>query len=187
MKALFTAHISYNRDTIMCLSKTIYNIYGGKIKAAIVSGGLLLAAAGFIFGIHTAAGMSLVAAACLLLCQVQYPAVYKAKQVIKAFNGNLPEISYDFREDDFIIHIGETRQTYSYSLLINLAEDREYLYLFPDRSTAFTLEKSDFQQGNTVDFMRFLSEQTKLEWNQYRPLWMLNLPAVMQKARKKQR
>lgn len=184
MKELFIARISYNRNTVMRLSKTIYNVYGGKTKTAIAAGGLMLAVCGFFSGINTPAGISLVATACLLLSQIQYPAVYRARQVVEAFHGNLPEISYHFRKADFAMYIGESEKIYPYSTLINLVEDSEYLYLFPDHSTAFTLDKNNFQKGTADDFMQFLSNQTSLGWNHYRPFWMLNLSDILRKIQK---
>lgn len=175
----FLAQIHYSKETVMKLSNAIYNTYGVKTKLAVLLCSVLLAVIGISCGLDSAVGLCLTAVACLLLSQTQYPAAYKARRVIEAFGGNLPRIQYKFCENGFVMYIGEQMQEYSYSVLIKLVEEKQFLYLFPDEKSTFMIEKTSVQPGGDgEELKRFLTNRTGLSWEKPRSLLMLRLPSL---------
>lgn len=178
MGSVYHTELQTDQTTITALSRAIYNCYGGKTKRTIVLISLLLAAAGFFLGIQKTAGIILIALACLLLSQIPYPAMYRARQVIQALGGRYPFLEYTFYADHFEMRIKDETQSYGYDGIRMLYREKGYLYLFPNENEAFMLDPKALDPEEPERFQEQLSEWTGLKWEAYRPLLFQRMPTM---------
>ena len=183
MNELYTAQLQTSRETISALSRAIYDRYGARTKGALLLTAFLLALVGLYLGLQNRLGLVLVALACLLLSQLRYPAVYRARRVAEAFGPNLPRIAYAFYPDHFTMTIGDETRRYSYEILIDLYREKEYLYLFPDRASAFMLRASDLRPAEPERFQADLSAWTGLAWSKPTPFLLRSFPLRPRKTK----
>jgi hypothetical protein len=175
----FTASIKFTTETVGALSRAIYAAFGGKVRAAMLAGGALLIYLGCRLGLGTASGIVTAALGCWIAGAVNYPAAYKAKKVTEAFHGELPEIAYTFCDRHFTMAIGDRSQDYDYAAIIRLSEEKKYLYLFPDRNSAFMIDKSAVRPEDVEAFKAFLGRRVGLQWTRSSTLLSFNLPSAI--------
>lgn len=175
MKPLYTAQLQTSRETVLALSKAIYRRYGTKTKRVLFLCSFLLAVSGFLLGWQSRSGIVLLALACLLLSQFQYPAVYQARRVSEAFGSYWPRICYEFYPDHFCMSIGERKQDYAYSIICSLYRENGYLYLFPDEKTAFMLDPAKLVPAEPEQFCADLSGWAGVTWSVPRPFLFQSL------------
>ena len=181
MNAVYSTQLQTSQETISALSRAIYNRYGTSTKWALLLSSFFLATVGLMLGLQKRLGLILVAIACLLLSQFHYPAVYRARRVSEMFGSQLPQIRYDFYPDRFTMSIGEKTQSYSYDILIDLYQEKDYLYLFPDRKSAFMVCASNLRPAAPERFRADLSAWSGLSWTKAKPFLLQSFPVLLRK------
>lgn len=179
MEKRYSASMQYTDETVLTLSKAIYEAFGTKIRLGLVIGGLLLIYFGISTGLNTAFGIIVAALGCWALCAYGYPAVYRAKRVIAAFGGSYPLMTYEFGDGGFTMTVGEQSQEYGYGVVIRLAEKDGYLFLFPDRDTAFMLDPATASPPDSAGLKSFIADKTGLEWTKSRVMLGASLYSII--------
>ena len=166
----YTARMEHNKETITRLSVTQYSIFefGKKLIRIVTALGLI------IYGLYAdqsmVTPMICLILGCMLIANFNLRAKVRAGKIIEQINGNFPKSKYSFFDDSFT-DCGDGKPI-PYSRLIKLVEDRQYMYLFISRMSAYMVDKSTVG-GSTVDDLKsYLTRKTGMEW--VRPVSFFN-------------
>ena len=87
---------------------------------------------------------------------------FKSKASWKAYPNKGEQLSYCFREHDFILTQANSETKTSYSGIVRLFEDKRRFYLFNSPQTAHILPKRDFAPSYVDEFRDFITAVTGL-------------------------
>ena len=93
-----------------------------------------------------------------------------AKEVLKIMRDNYPRSDYVFGVDSFTFNA--EAEAVPYKKIIRLIEDREYLYLYVSKQSAYMVDKRTVSGGSLEDLKTFLAIETLQKWS--RPANILN-------------
>ena len=160
---LYRAKITHTEKTVEQLYKMQYDVYEKPrmIVRALIGFGLVVTAVLSSFPTWGKALLLLFGA--WLLVSRDFPAAVRADRALSARKAKLPNMSYGFGPDG--VHLtGEGSMDLPYSKLTRLVEDRQYLYLFVNRSSVCMMEKDSLKPADLMGFARLLEEKTGLKW-----------------------
>lgn len=173
-----TAKMAHSKDTIIRLSLTQYNCFEFKSKMV----RFLLAMVLIIYGLYADPGMLTPMIAlffgCILIANLSLRPRLRASKVIEQLHGQFPRSDYVFDRTSFTD--GSNGKAISYSSLIRLVEDREYLYLYISQESAYMVEKASVSHGASV-LKDFLVEKTGLSWTRPTSLLSFRFPSVLKR------
>lgn len=160
--AKYRAKMEHNKQTIYKLVQTQYDTFQfhKKLIHAALAMGMIL------FGLYADSTMitPLIAlfVGCVMLANLNaYPRM-QAKQVLEMMGEEYPKSDYHFEADHFTFN--EEAEAVAYSKLIRLVEDREYLYLYVSKQSAYMVDKKTISRGKDMELRDFLAIQTGLKW-----------------------
>ena len=167
---IYRAKMHHNATTIKKLIQTGYDVFQFRRKLinAAIAMGLIL------YGLYADQSMITPIIAlfvgCVMLANINaYPRA-QAKQVLAMMGDDYPKSDYHFREREF--EFNAEADPIPYKSIIRLVEDREYLYLYVSKQSAYMVDKATISQGKSMDLKDFLAIETGLKWT--RPANLLN-------------
>ncbi len=174
-KLIYSARIEYSPENLRRLNNIINNTFRLRIKLIYLGMCISLFIAGAAVGLNNSTGIMLICAGCFLLPSIRTVDNSRVNEAIRKLNGNIVKVNYAFHDDVFICSNDKERNTFSYSSIIRLVEEREYLYMFPNKYQAYMIKLSSIEPSNENEFKAFISSKTNLEWTQRISLLTLNL------------
>ena len=168
--AKYRAKMQHNKDTIQRLVQTQYDTFQFHKKLIHMA----LAIALILFGLYADPSMFMPLIAlfvgCVMLANINAYPKAQAKEVLKMMGDHYPQSDYYFDEDSFTFH--KDAEAVPYRNIIRLVEDREYLYLYVSKQSAYMVDKKTISRGKDMELEDFLSVETGLKWS--RPANLLN-------------
>ena len=107
---------------------------------------------------------------CVMLANLNAYPRSQAKEVLKIMGGNYPTSDYVFGADSFTFNA--EAEPVPYRKIIRLIEDRDYLYLYVSKQSAYMVDKRTVSGGSVADMKTFLAIETLQKWS--RPANILN-------------
>ena len=160
---LYRAGIRHTEKTVEQLYKTQYYVYEKpRMLARMLVGFGLVAAAALTTPPTWVRALLLLIGAWLLVSR-DFPAAVRADRAMSERKARLPNMSYAFYDDRLRLS-GEGSMDVPYKKLTHLIEDDGYLYLFLSRTSVCMLERDSIKPPQYLDFGKFLTEKTGLEW-----------------------
>ena len=171
--AKYRAKMQHNKATIHKLVQTQYDTFQfhKKLIHMLIAFGLIL------FGLYADQSMFMPMIAlfvgCIMLANINaYPRA-QAGQVLKMMGENYPQSDYYFEADYFTFN--KEAEAVPYRKIIRLVEDREYLYLYVSKQSAYMVDKKTISRGQDLDLKEFLAIETGLKWTRPASLLRFNL------------
>lgn len=164
MKA-FTAAMHYNKDTNYRLARIISRVRTPWRLPVLYLICILSISSGFFYFTGILSQLAVIAFGCFLFTSIQVPAKGRAKQSMDAVGAEAFTVAYSFQQDCLTLTstIGQENQL-DYSQIIRLAEDRKYLYVFSDLSSAYMIEKASVDKDGCRELKTFLSLKSNQAW-----------------------
>ncbi len=157
--ARFTADITYTAEATMKLAKTQQKVFNGTERAMCFLASLLFIALAFYVGTDKPYGILILVMGCFALTNIDAPARNRAKKTIAALKGYEPKMKYSFETDAFTCTTVNEENRFPYTSLIRMSEDDRFFYLFPDRASAFLIEKASVTPGDAEKLKAFLEKK----------------------------
>ena len=161
--AKYRAKMQHNRTTIHKLIQTQYDTFqfGKKLGHIAIAVGLIL------YGLYADqtmfTPMFALFVGCVMLANINAYPKANANRVLKMMGEDYPKSDYVFEKDSF--RFNEEAEPVPYSKIIRLVEDREYLYLYVSKQSAYMVDKSTVSGGNVNDLKTFLAIETLQKWS----------------------
>ena len=168
--AKYRAKMQHSQATIYRLAQTQYDTFQfhKKLIHIGISAGLIL------FGLYADQNMYTPMIAlfvgCVMLANLNVYPRSNAKEVLKIMGDNYPRSDYVFGVDSFTFNA--EAEAVPYKKIIRLIEDREYLYLYVSKQSAYMVDKRTVSGGSLEDLKTFLAIETLQKWS--RPANILN-------------
>lgn len=105
----------------------------------------------------------------------------QTRRILQEMNGEFPQSRYTFSEKGFRFY--DKGEDISYQKLICLVEDREYLYLYISKQSAYMVDRSSISGGSPAALKAFLSEKSGLDWTRPNSLLTFRLPTLWKRAK----
>ncbi len=160
----FTASVTYNPDTVNRLSEAISRNYRMLPRTAVFLLGFVCLASGLFFSLEPAPNLLCIALGCFVITSIRVPARRRAAQDYKAIGGKPTTVSYNFTDAGIFFRVKGQEKTLSYEKLIRLSYDREFLYLFENRRSAYMIETATISPHDVAEFRAAVSGKTNLKW-----------------------
>ena len=158
----YQAKMRHNKATIQKLVQTQYDTFQfhKKLIHVGIAFGLIL------YGLYADQSMYTPMIAlfvgCVLLANINVIPKSQAKQVLQMMGDNFPKSDYYFRDTDFTFN--KEADPIPYSSIIRLVQDRQYLYLYVSKQSAYMVDKSTVTGSSEMDLTDFLAIETGLKW-----------------------
>ena len=110
---------------------------------------------------------------CILAVSSDIIGRWRCDQTIRVLGGRTMQVSYRFRETDFLTAAGKEESLCAYKDLICLLEDDQYYYLFPNEHQVYMMEKKSLKPKEDDRFRALLAKGSGQEW--LRPLSFLTV------------
>ena len=174
----FTAEIQHNEDTFRRLAQTQYNAYCIPTKLMMLALCLVCLYCGVT---EVAGGFSLILLfiGCWTAISMQLPAKRNADKMIELARGKFPYTKYQFLSEHILITGGEEVVELGYNEIYELLEDREYLYLFLNKSSGYMVSKATIKPNDVAGLYSFLEACTGKKPHVVKGLLSLNLRALL--------
>lgn len=160
----YTASVTYDLDTVSHLSEAISRSYRMLPRAAAFLLGFLLLVSGLFFSLEPTPGLLCIAFGCLIITSVKVPAKRRAVQDYNAIGGKPTTVRYEFSDSGITFQVNGQEKSLPYEKLIRLSYDREFLYLFENKRSAYMIKASTIVPYDVAEFRSALSGKTKLKW-----------------------
>ena len=168
--AKYRAKMQHNQTTIQKLVQTQYDTF--QFHKKLVHMGLAVGL--ILYGLYADQTMYTPIIAlfvgCVMLANLNAYPKAQAGRVLKMMDGNYPKSDYFFEKDSF--RFNEEADPVPYSKIIRLVEDREYLYLYVSKQSAYMVDKRTVSGGSVDELKTFLAIETLQKWS--RPANILN-------------
>lgn len=167
---MYTAKMKHDEATIIRLVETQANTFqfGKKLFHIALAMGLILIGL-YVKGNYIMPMVCLLAG-CMLITGLNVPSRVQAKKLCEQMGGQFPHSDYTFEKTGF--RDGEKSSLTPYQKLIALVEDREYLYLYISKFSAYMVDKSTVSNQDVDGLKTFLAQKTGLDWR--RPNTLMN-------------
>lgn len=173
----FTAKMVHDESTIVKLSMTQYNTfeYGKKLVRIVIALALI------VYGLYADSSMLTpiicLLLGCFLMANVSLRPRVRGKKIAEQLHGNYPRSEYSFTEKSFTF--SDKGEEVPYGKLMRLVEDREYMYLYISRESAYMVTKSTVSGTGPEALKKYLSDKTGLKWTKpfslltfrFKPFW----------------
>lgn len=179
--AKYRAKMQHNKNTIYKLVQTQYDTFQfhKKLIHMLIAFGLIL------FGLYADQSMFMPLIAlfvgCVMLANINAYPKAQANEVLKMMGENYPQSDYHFDNDSFTFN--KDAEPVPYSKIIRLVEDREYLYLYVSRQSAYMVDKKTISRGKDMDLKDFLAIETGLKWTRPASFLRFNLKDLFPKTK----
>lgn len=179
--AKYRAKMQHSKDTIYKLVQTQYDTFQfhKKLIHTLIAFGLIL------FGLYADQSMFMPLIAlfvgCVMLANLNAYPKAQAKEVLKMMGDNYPQSDYYFGGGSFTFN--KEAEPVPYRKIIRLVEDREYLYLYVSKQSAYMVDKRTISRGEDLDLKEFLAIETGLKWTRPASLLRFNLKDLFPKTK----
>ena len=162
MRTNYDIQTTYDSAAITAMTRMTYDLFHPQVsgRLLVIACAMLLAGGIGASSTENPIFIILIALGCFVLTSAEYGAKGTAKQIIAAQKGNFPLMKFSFRQDNIVVTTPDVTGVVHYDILIRLAENRQYLFLFSSERAAYVLNKEDIPQAELNDFKAFLSEKT---------------------------
>lgn len=160
----FTASVTYDLDTVSHLSEAISRSFRMPLRAAAFLLGFLLLVLGLFFSLEPTPSLLCIALGCLIITSVKVPAKRRAAQDYRAIGGKPVIVSYEFADSGISFQLNGQEKSLSYEKLIRLSYDRDFLYLFEDKHSAYMIKADTISPCDVAEFRAAISGKTGLKW-----------------------
>lgn len=162
MKTLYTADIKYEKNSIKTLGKVMNKTVNLPTETMRYIASAALVIVGFYNG--GTAGIISVAFGCILFSMRNVIQDWRTGRSVEAMKEGCVEVKYQFLEETFAVESFGQEQFYKYADMIQLVEDEEFYYIFPNKYQAFMMRKKSIHPLNEEDFKRQISDKAQKEW-----------------------
>ncbi len=173
MAQQYRAAIVYNEERIKKLSACVHSTFHMNFKIVYTVFCLILVFAGCFIGMGTTVGLLCICLGVFLIPSANVLEKSQRDKAIERLHGKQIRVEYRFDEKNFSCFSGNEWQEYSYQSIIRLVEEKEFLYLFPNKAQAYMLDKSTLKKGEVERFKAFITNKVGLEWT--KPVSLLTL------------
>ena len=186
----YTAEIQHSETTFRQLSKVQHNEYGKPLKLTMIAMGLVALLIGLSSGFSNTPAIILLFIGCWIFTSLNLPAQRNAEKLIELAAGDFPRTRYQFLSGEIRItstdSSGDITSSLEYRKIYDILEDKEYLYLFLNRSAGYMIPKASVRPADLSDFIAFLEEKIGLQRHAVTNMLSANLHTVLKqrKARK---
>lgn len=161
--ALYRAKMVHNAATIRKLVQTQYDTFQFHKKLTHIG----LAVGLILFGLYADQTMFMPLIAlfvgCVMLANINaYPRA-QANEVLKMMGSHFPQSDYHFCEKEFSFN--KDADPIPYSSIIRLVADRNYLYLYVSKQSAYMVDKATISHGKNMTLEEYLAIETGLKWS----------------------
>lgn len=171
----YTASVTYDLDTVSHLSEVISRSFRMLPRAAAFLLGFFLLVLGLFFSLEPTPGLLCIALGCLIITSVKVPAKRRAAQDYNAIGGKPTTVSYEFADSGISFQVNGQGKKLSYEKLIRLSYDREFLYLFENKRSAYMIKATTIMPCDVAEFRVAISRKTNLKWQPVSSLLGLSL------------
>ena len=173
---VYTAKMKHSEATIIRLAETQDNTfqYGKKLLRIVLA--LFMIGLGLYVGGGYLMPMFCLFIGCVLISGLNTRARYNGKKIYRQLNGKTLESDYSFYEKGFKFYEGG--ELIPYKKLVRLVEDKEYLYLYISRESAYMVDRSTVEPGDSGKLKEFLAGKTGLDWTKPFSLLTFRFPSV---------
>ena len=174
----FTAQIQHSEETFRKLAQTQYDAYCIPTKLMMLALSLACLYCGMA---EIAGGFSLILLfiGCWMMISMRLPAKRNAEKMIELAHGNFPHTEYQFLAGRIRITGGGEVVELGYAEIYELWEDREYVYLFLDKSSGYMVPKASIKPNDVADFCSFLEARAGKKLHAVKGLLSLNLRSLL--------
>lgn len=158
------ASIAYDSKNTIRLSKTLQNTFHFWQKVLLMAFSVVVAAAGLAVGANTPEGLLMLALGCIMLVNTDMSARARARHTLSQLRGYIPRMEYTFGETSFRGTTDREDNTFSYSTIIRLVDDRKFLYLFQNKESAFMVDKATVEPKGCGALKEHIAKQVGLQW-----------------------
>ena len=174
-----TASMQHNADTIERLSIMQYRNFS-QMQQIIQ---LVIAALLILIGIRCWNEFILLPILCLFIgcwmfTAINIPPKYRARKICRLMNGDFPYTQYKFMKNQFILQGSKGQESVPYQKLIRLVEDKEYLYLYISRQSAYMIDKSTISTSAKL-LKKVIADGSMLRWSTPGRWSPLSLPSII--------
>lgn len=173
----YSAQIEHSEETFKRLARIQYDAYCVPTKLMLAALGAVCVYLGMTMT-GSAFSMVLLFLGCWTIISIQLPAKRNAEKMIAMAKGDFPVTQYRFWTDHIQISGEQTSAELNYTQIYDLLEDREYLYLFLNRTSGYMIPK-DSVSPCIEDFILFLEKKTGKKKSSVKGLLSLNLSALL--------
>lgn len=160
----YTASVTYDLDTVSHLSEAISRSYRLLPRAAVFLLGFLLLVSGLFFSLEPTPSLLCIALGCLVITSIRVPAKRRAAQDYNAIGGKPTTVSYEFADCGITFQVNGQKKNLAYERLIRLSYDREFLYLFENKRSAYMIKATSITPCDVAGFRAAISRKTNLKW-----------------------
>jgi len=170
----FTAQIQHSEETFRKLAQTQYDAYCMPTKLMMLALSLACLYCGIV---EVAGGFSLILLfiGCWMMISMQLPAKRNAEKMIELAHGNFPHTEYQFLSEHIRITGGGEIVELSYTEIYELLEDKDYIYLFINKSSGYMFPKDSIKPNDVAGLYSFLEERTGKKPHTMKGLLSLNM------------
>ena len=158
------ASIAYDSKNTIRLSKTLQNTFHFWQKVLLMAFSVVVAAAGLAVGANTPEGLLMLALGCIMLMNTDMSARARARHTLSQLRGYIPRMEYTFGETSFRGMTDREDNTFSYSTIIRLVDDKKFLYLFQNQESAFMVDKATVEPKGCRELKEHIAKQVGLQW-----------------------
>jgi len=168
MRTNYDIETLYDSASIKAMTKMTYDLFHPQVSGRIYLISFVLMLSGCIGTSYSESALFivLIALGCFVFSGADYGPKTTAKQIISAMNENYPRMKFSFRSDNIVVTTPQETGVVHYDILIRLAENRQYLFLFSSERAAYVLSKTDFVGFSVDEFKSYLTEKTGLAFEQ---------------------
>lgn len=188
MQKTFKIQTTYTQESIRAVAKMTYDLFLPHVSGRMY----LLAVILIAVGVAGIAMMKPIFAVTVVLggymcIRAEGAARAVAERMLAYYDGKLPTLKFDFREDDIFVVTPQESGSMQYDLFVRLAENKEYFFLFNGDKSAYSIKKTDFAAGEEGEFKTFLEDKTGLTFERGTTILKKILAAHDHAALKKKR
>lgn len=159
---IYTAKMKHSEATIIRLAETRYNTFQFGKKLIRLGLALVLIMIGLYLGGDNITPWICLFVGCVLITGLNTRPRSEGRKIFQQLNGKSLESQYSFFEDGFKFY--DDGELIPYKKLIRLVEDKEYLYLYISQESAYMVDRSTVQPGDSNKLKDFLPGKTGMEW-----------------------
>lgn len=177
-KVLYTAVMKHNAETIEKLVLMQYNTFQLKNKIVMA----IISIAFIVYGVFTFSTGMITSYLCLFLGCVMIAglnvrAKSNAKKIIAQMGNRFPSSQYYFTSTGF--RDSEKGKEIPYQNIIKLIDDRQFLYLYISRESAYMVNNASvYGEGGLAGLKNLTSEKTGLKWTKPSSFWSFNINSI---------
>jgi len=164
----YKAGIHYDKASVYHLSKMIIQVKRPRLYPMLYLSSFFIMIAGLFYFTEPLIQITAIALGCFLFTSIPVPAKRQASQNMNMVGKKEFIVNYNFKPESFTMTstIGQKDEV-EYKKIIFLTEDKKYLYIFSNLSSAYMIEKASVNSGGFRELKIFLSKCTNKSWKKY--------------------